>query len=242
VIDPIDNQIHRALVTQWNYLNESIARLNGSASIKPADGYLAIRHLETLGETSTFEIRPIVVNVPERANMSTDLFVVVRGILSVDREHFRAQRLIRTLGFATEAGYFRLKGTTLQHVYGAHYDFSEREVGHPVFHVQMKSFEEFAAVIIEQQEFDDVMVVDCMKDVLKTVRLPSAQMDVFSLLLQLVADHLLSSHSSDDEKLKFDDLLTKSKLIQGAASEVGRLQVPPAIHCYRAAHWYPPIP
>jgi len=181
--------------------------------------------------------------VPERADApSIDLFVVITGFLHISRTLFETDEQIRTLNFGTQAAYFRLKGKTLNHIYGAHFDFSQSELGHPVFHGQMKSFSEFSGVIKDRGWFEDFVLEDAVDGVLRTVRLPSAQMDVFSYFLQVVADHMLGAMSGEDEKLRFSEMLDRSKTIQGAGSQVARLQVAPAIHCYRAAHWYPPNP
>jgi hypothetical protein len=240
-MDRIDNQILRALISHWQEFDAYITRLNASAFIEPKDGYSAFKYVNTEGHASNFELQPVLVNVPERAtDTSSDLFVVVKGKLSIDRQHFDAEGKIRTVNFATQAGYFRLKANTLKHVYGAHYDFSEDEIGHPVCHGQMRSFLEFSEIIKSRYGLDVVDLIDAVSGILKTVRLPSAQMDVFSFFLQLVADHLLSKDSSTDDRTRFLELLDRSKLIQGVGSIISRLQVPPATSCYRAVHWYPP--
>jgi hypothetical protein len=241
--DRTGSQIQRALVRHWEEFDADVSRLNGSASIQPKDGYRVFEYLNTEGNSANFQLNPIVVNVPERAtDVTIDLFVVIKGRLSIDRAHFEADGKIRTLNFATQAAYFRVKGNALNHVYGAHYDFAANEVGHPVFHGQMRSFVEFSEVIKSQYGLEEADVNDLVSGILKTVRLPSAQMDVFSFLLQLVADHLLSGDSSDDDKTRFRELLERSKVIQGLGSQMVRLQVAPASFCYRAVHWYPPNP
>jgi hypothetical protein len=240
-MDRVDNKIQRSLISHWDTLKLCITRLNTASSVHPQDGYTVVKHLDSSNGAATFEIEPILVNLPERANDSSlNLFVVVRGRLAIDRSHFENSGALRTSQFATEAGYFRLKTNELQHVYGAHYDFAEDEVGHPVFHAQMKSFADFAEIIKAYYSAQDLLLEDGMKAILKTVRLPSAQMDVFSFMLQLVADHLLSRDSSDDDKSFFYELVQDSKRMQGAAFSIERLQVPPANLCYRSAHWYPP--
>jgi hypothetical protein len=241
--DRIGNQIQRALIRHWEEFDAEVSRLNGLASIQPKDGYLVFEYVNTEGNSANFQLNPIVVNVPERAtDVTSDLFVVIKGRLSIDRANFEADGKVRTLNFATQAAYFRAKGNALNHVYGAHYDFAANEVGHPVFHGQMRSFVEFAEVIKSGYGLEEATVNDRVIGILKTVRLPSAQMDVFSFLLQLVADHLLSNDSSDDDKTRFRQLLERSKVIQGLGSQMTRLQVPPANFCYRAVHWYPPNP
>ena len=238
------NLIWRALVGHWQGFDEDVSGLSGLASIEPRDGWSVFSYAGNEGSSANFELHPIVVNMPERAaGIVCDLFVVVKGRLSIDRNHFETEGKIRTLNFATKAAYFRLKEATLVHVYGAHYDFALNEVGHPVFHGQMRSFREFADVIkTRHYGLEEANVTDLVDGILKTVRLPSAQMDVFSFLLQLVADHLLSRDSSEDDKTRFRELLERSKFIQGLGSQLPRLQAPPANFCYRAVHWYPPDP
>jgi len=244
VADKIGSQIRYALVRHWEDFNADISGLSGVASIQPKDGWSVFVYMGAEGNSANFELTPIVVNLPERApGVTSDLFVVIKGRLSIDRSHFEVAGKIRTLNFATKAAYFRQKGSKLTHVYGAHYDFTANEIGHPVFHVQMRSFEEFSHEIKNREYgLEEAEVTDLVKGILKTVRLPSAQMDVFSFLLQLVADHLLSTDSGDDDKTRFRELLDRSKFIQGLGSQVARLQAPPANLCYRAVHWYPPDP
>jgi hypothetical protein len=169
-----------------------------------------------------------------------DLVVVLEGSFAFSRESFKEQGLLRTAGFVSHVGYFRRKADRLVHVFGAHYDFSEREVGHPTFHVQMKSFLGLAAHVREQYTVP-AADEDLVKGVLKTVRVPTAQMDPFSLVLQLCADHLVHKDSSEEEKAAFNSLVEKSAFWQGAAYRIARLTNPSAVQCYRAMHWYPVV-
>jgi len=238
-MDTTDNRIQRALIAQWVNLKACIARLNSNVLVREQDTFRPSNSTET---QSCFDVTPVLFQLPERANdTSSDLFVVVRGMLSLDRRHFQLTKQLRTTSFSTEAGYFRLTGggKRMQHVYGAHYDFAGNELGHPVFHVQIRSFAKFREEIEKYYPQDDVDFEDSMKNVLKTVRLPSAQMDAFSVFLQLVADHLIWKNSRQDELQQFCELLAQSKSIQGAGFVIDRLQRPPACECYRAAHWYP---
>jgi hypothetical protein len=81
--------------------------------------------------------------------------------------------------------------------------------------------------------------LDKVQGVLQTVRVPTAQMDILSLIVQICADRLLHSGSSDEETSAFHDLLKKNKFCQGAAFQVTRLGTEEARTCYRARHWYP---
>ncbi len=240
-MDRIDFKIQRALIRHWDDLKDCLSALNLSASIKPADDVL--KHVSTNDDMTNFELVPVLLMVPERAYHSgKDLYVVLTGKLTIDRAHYVLTEQLRTLKFATEVGYFRVKTNAkiLEHVFGAHYDLDEDAPGHPVFHAQIKSFAEFADEIKKQDGFDDFEVLDRLSHVLNRVRLPSAQMDIFSSFLQIIADHLLAGRSGENEKAKFTELLQKSKFLQGVGSKVNRLQILPASHCYRAVHWYRP--
>jgi hypothetical protein len=238
----VDYKIQRALVAHWEAVRLCIERLNNSASVIPADPAGLFRVSSSSADVLEFDIRETLLILPERAKqVSNPMHIVVRGRLTIDKKHFIASEQLRTIHFQSEAGYFRLKSDgSLQHVFGAHYDLTQNEVGHPAFHAQLKSFLGFAAVVQHRYSDTPLNVTNAMENVLKTVRLPSAQMDYFSLLIQAVADHLISPHSSSTEDIDaFRELLGKSKSIQGRAYDIARLQEPSAIICYRSVHWYP---
>lgn len=133
-----------------------------------------------------------------RTILNADLFIVAEGRLSLSRQLFAEHGLMQTRDFSTRVGYFRRVPGLLEHVFGAHYDFSRDELGHPAFHGQMRSFSTFSTHVHEQYGIEGG-VSDYLAGVLKTVRLPTAQMDMFSLFLQLCADHLLYSGSGNEE-------------------------------------------
>lgn len=238
----VDYKIQRALIAHWEAVRLCIERLNNSASVTPPDaaGLFQVSHSDADG--LAFDIGPTLLILPERAKqVSNQMHIVVKGRLTIDKKHFIASQQLRTIHFQSEAGYFRLKNDgTLQHVFGAHYDLTQDEVGHPAFHAQLKSFLGFADIVRLRYSDSPLNVTNAMENVLKTVRLPSAQMDYFSLLIQAVADHLMSPNSSSTEDVHvFRELLGKSKSIQGRAYDIARLQEPSATTCYRSVHWYP---
>jgi hypothetical protein len=238
----INHKIQRALVLQWEAVRACIERLNNSAKVEPSDPLGLFKIIESDANVVEFEIGRTLLIFPERANdTSTQMHIVITGRLSIDKIHFQAHGQIRTVNFKSEAGYFRLKRDgTLQHVFGAHYDLTEDEIGHPAFHAQLKSFLDFADVVKCRYESSTLNVTNEMNNVLKTVRLPSAQMDYYSVLIQAIADHLISqSHSTTENIATFRDLLAKNKSIQGRAYQIPRLQAQNAITCYRSVHWYP---
>jgi hypothetical protein len=232
----------RRLVAQWEEVKAELPRLNSAAEVRPADGYAVFQPLVGgPAEVVPFELRPVVFNFPEKAqHPRNDLFVVVQGRLAFRRVEFAEKGLLVTHTFSTEVGYFRRTKDALSHVYGAHYDFAGDEVGHPAFHAQMKSFSDLSSCVNKQYGCGKP-VTDCVEGLLKTVRLPVAQMDVFSLFVQLCADHLLYKDSGPEEKAAFNALLEKARFCQGAAFQMPRLGTDEARICYRARHWYPTI-
>jgi len=239
-MDRVSNKILQHLVLQWENVKTSLSRMHAATEVKPHDGYAIFKEEPHQPDgVIAFGLAPVVFRLPERANhVHPSLFVVVQGRLCFDRVSYEAGELLRTLGFSTQAGYFRLNNN-LKHVYGAHFDFSRNDLGHPVFHAQMKSFKELARHAIEFYSLENTEPDDCIAGILKSVRLPCAQMDMFSLFLQIFADHLLYQGSGEEEKIAFGELLKKSCFLQGAGFQFERLGTPQARECYRALHWYP---
>ena len=219
-----------------------IPRLNNAASVVPSDFSGTFAEIRSDAQTVEYEMHPVMLILPERvADTKAEMHIVLRGRIAIDKTFSNDHKHLRTISFATEVGYFRLKSDgTLQHVFGAHYDLTENETGHPAFHAQLKHKIEFADIVQKEYTGKTLVPKNFMENLLKTARLPSAQMDVFSLLLQAVADHLMSPiYSSDDDKKVFNRLIGKNKEIQGRAYSIPRLQEQSATICYRSAHWYP---
>lgn len=242
MIDRESSGMLKRLVTEWDDFRLQLERLRSAAQVRPRDAQQVFQMTTSANYgAASFTLSPIVFNVPERADdLNMDLFVVVEGRLSFNRKEYIDRKVLATHDFATKVAYFRRTPTTLQHVYGSHYDFSRNELGHPVFHGQMRSYLELAEAVKRQYNVDR-QVMDCVGGLLRTVRTPTAQMDVFSFFIQLCADHLLYSKSSGDEKAAFNSLLQKSEFSQGAAFQLPRLQTADAYTCYRSRHWYPEI-
>ena len=128
----------------------------------------------------------------------------------------------------------------MEHVLGIHFDFDLNKYGHPVFHSQLKSFESFAACIF--QNFDlDLKVDNYVLRLPKRVRVPTAQMDVLSFILQVCADHMVSTSNQSSTLGLFNELLITSEVLIGAGHRAERLACDAAARCYRSLHWYPLI-
>jgi len=228
------------LIGPWTHVVAAIPKLYSNADIQPSDlnAVLRIRDVQDYPEAVAFALDPVVIKVPETRKASRELFVVVRGRFSFHREDFTDNGSLVTHSFGTEVGYFVRDGRSLVHVFGIHYDFSPRQLAHPAFHAQLRSFAELAVSVQSLYRFE-AQLVDRVTEILKTVRVPTAQMDVFSVFLQVCADHLLHSGSTAEERAAFDTLLEHSAFCLGAGWRVERLVSPEAGRCYRSRHWYP---
>lgn len=222
----------------WQAATYGLQQMNQASSVLPSGAFQACR-IDTGAPDDLVKIDfgPIVFNVPERpTHRSPDLFIVARGWLTFEGQNLSQVPLL-TKNFGTEIGYFRQKAGRLEHVYGAHFDMDEAGPGHPVFHVQIGSQLSFGDSVREIFKRDEA-VVDQMGTVLGTVRTPSAQMDIFSVLTQICADHLIWRDSSEEVKSAFARIRRTCDLLVGAAHRLAFLSEAHAAGCYRAAHWY----
>lgn len=239
---PDDTRIRQRLVAQWEDLIGVVGNQSPGCMVSPDTGWESIVATDASDDTlAKFELNPVVLNVPERANhRNAELYVVVRGWLQLFRAEFRDNDLLVTHSFSTESGYFLLRNNRLDHVYGAHYDAAYNSLGHPVFHAQMKGFPEFGQHVLDLFNINKP-VQNNIVGILKNVRLPTAQMDFFSIVLQVFADHLLFQNSGEEERATFNGLLEKSLFLRGAATRYPRLTALQATSCYRSLHWYPVV-
>jgi hypothetical protein len=220
----------------------TLQRLNGNAEVFPGDGWSVFRHGVSSELVANFEYGPIYFRMPERGSHSQmDLIVALEGELGIRRDIYKKDKTVATNNYATHAAYFRQKSGGATHVYGAHYDFELDELAHPIFHAQIRSFASLWPGVAARFHLDDPLDDDLVKGMLRTVRVPTAQMDVFSLCLQLFADHLLFKGSGETEIKAFNTLIGRSAAVKGAGFQCERLMEEAAYRCYRAQHWYPII-
>jgi hypothetical protein len=182
-------------------------------------------------------VGPVVFNVPEKpTHRDSNLYIVVKGWLRFEGPNFKDTPL-KTKNFGTEVGYFRLKEGVFHHVYGAHYDMDDERPGHPVFHAQVSPQVEFADHMKAAFRLEGD-VENSLKSLIGIVRTPSAQMDVFAVLTQICADHLLWRDSSVEVKQAFNAVREAGSFMIGAGHRFDFLRSEQAIQCYRSPHWY----
>lgn len=234
------NKAAQKLRWQWSEILAAVKRANGE--VEPSDGWLVVKERKGSLDVNEFDIGPVVFHVPERGNSTKKvMYVVAEGHLTLGADQCGNDDRIAVCKFGTKVAYFRHKPGFLEHVYGAHYDAAFDELGHPVFHSQMDNLEDLGKHVKELYKIDAV-VKTSMRGVLCTVRVPTAQMDFFSLVLQVFADHFLTEGSGNEIKTAFNKLLASSRFLTGSADQSTALSGTIKNTCYRARHWYPVIP
>ena len=223
------HKVRRMLNISWNSIRGIVTRMNPSASVEPAAGN-EIFTVTNNGHVRV-DVSPIRFYMPERAaRTAPKLHVVIEGWIEFDG----TVDTLRTTQFGTRVAYVRAKQSQFEHIYGTHYDQSKDELGHPVFHAQIKSMMDLATEIpgYENGALDDMVV-----PILSNVRTPTPQMDVFSVVEQVCADHLLWEGSEDEVRRAFKDLRKHCAFFTGSGHLMDRLDTDMA-DCCRSTHWY----
>lgn len=229
--------IQSELQTAWQGILAAVRDMHSAIVVRPGNA-ADVFHPDTTAPEAKFNVGPVVFQLPERAKRSSaNLYVVVSGWLSFAAP-LNSDPRRTTLRFGTQVGYFREKEDQLVHVYGVHYDMDETLPGHPVFHAQMTSQAGFASNIADLFGSELSLGEDLAIGLLRNVRTPTAQMDVFSVMTQIAADHLVSEASMSDVQDGFTKLRAACDFFLGAAGRLPYLNSPPATECYRSTHWY----
>lgn len=229
--------IQKDLNNAWQGILASITRMHPATGIKPGSAADVFK-LDTNSVEPKFNIGPIVLNVPERAmDQRSSLYVVVQGWITFGPPLQNRERRT-TLHFGTQVGYFRQKNESILQVYGVHYDMDETLPGHPIFHAQMSTQAKLAPVVEQFTKLKFESEPDWSRGLLRNVRTPTAQMDAFSVITQIGADHLISNLSGPEVRSAFKKLRTSCDFFLGAGAHISYLNTLPATHCYRSTHWY----
>lgn len=234
------NSVLRRAVSHYEALVVNVRRLNPAASFAPYSGYdvFSSNYEESTDAIDKFEVGPVTINLPMRGQAGgNDLYVVFQGRIGFDVAAVRELGQLKTRSFASRLGYFAQVKDTLEHVYGVHCDLDTERVAHPAFHAQLVSFgQEFLPHV--QAHVPVPLEHDRMTGVLHGVRLPTAQLDFFAIIVQLAADHLLWQNSGEEERNGFNELLKLDREVKGLTPDIPSLRTGAALPCHRAPHWY----
>jgi hypothetical protein len=232
-------RVQQRVDAAWQAVVSGMQTMYPASVVRPAQLVEAFELDNSVDDSEVkFNIKPIVFNVPERATrQDANLYVAITGWLSFEGPDFQTLPM-KTKSFGTEVAYFRSKVGALEHVYGAHYDLDEQRAGHPVFHAQVSPKVAMVSSVNDRFGKDFQNVEDLVGRVLGNVRTPSAQMDVFAVMLQICADHLIHSGSPPNVIEAFNKMRAACEFFIGAAYRIPTLNQLPATQCYRSMHWY----
>lgn len=231
-------KIQGRLQAIWLKAQHTVMGINSGAHLRPKDHTKAFTYSSSTPETTTFDFEAITFKLPERGeNSALDLYIVISGNIVIRRSSASAASL-QTDSFKTIAAYFKYKNGQANHTCGMHHDFDLQTPRHPFFHSQFRDYPELWPVAATEFKLD-AQVNNFMQNILGTVRIPTAQLDIFSLFAQVFADHLLHKNSPKDAYGHFNSFLSHANGLQGAAFQLPKLANIQTAHCYRAHHWYP---
>ena len=173
-----------------------------------------------------------------------NLYITVEGEISFETPEDIVD--FRVGSRVTKVGYFRkIEERRLEHVFGVHYDSDNEISAHPIYHSQLDSMRDLVSHIngAYGTEFHEIDTQDDhVKKSLKNVRIPTAQMDFFSVVTQICGDHLVSAEADRKYNLstvaKFNNLKMIMNQIKGDAVHMPRLKDAWASNCLRSNHWY----
>ena len=224
------------MVNAWTTMRSCMRQMYPACDVRPHDGHDVFRFQKANDKGVVCEVKPVVFLLPERASQTQpNLFVGVKGWLSFDGGAESGELRLRSFG--TNVGYFRSKKNALDHVFGVHYDIDESSVSHPVFHGQIGPQTEFVGWINEYYR-GEWLALDKVGCLLRNVRVPCAEMDVFSVFLQICADHLVDGYSARRQRSTLTRLRDSCGLYLGAANRMAGLICGSEHLCFRGIRWY----
>lgn len=149
--------------------------------------------------------------------------------------------------YGTEIGYFRQTNASnplndLEPLAGFHYDFdcNEKRLNHPVFHAQpkMSAGERY----FEQNKHISHRDYPEHKEI-RTIRIPTPQMDIFSAIVMILADHVADPEDSERRFAKFLDTFERD-MIKFDMDGIQRMLSKPFFdgNPHKVQCWYPKAP
>lgn len=103
-------------------------------------------------------------------------------------------------GYGTRISYVDIQANNFEYLEGFHFDYRESfntpiQGGHPIFHAQLDK--KAASEYVDRKLVGNIQI-DEHPYALKQIRVPSAQMDAFSCVLMVIADHLYDTDVKDE--------------------------------------------
>ena len=231
----------------WKEVTKIMTQISGNIKIDPTTPSDIFRVIDLKSEVKIFIKVPIAFTIPERTKSKNQkvkqksLIIVLSGRVSFEK-HESSESLIltdsgkfKTKNFGTNVEYYRvIKGykNRLKFLCSVHYDFEKDKLNHPVFHAQFNN----KPKLIYDTTFSNFHINVPDDDIFQNFRIPSTQHDIFSTLVQLSGDHLLSDSDEAFEKLMAIRLISDFFVSADFKSE---LNTEP--QCMRSIRFFPDL-
>ena len=218
------------MITAWNNSIIEIRKLNSRVAITQLPNTNIFEEDKSCPlDAMNFKMTPVVFDLPEHATQSKNsLFLVLSGKLSfVTTSNF--SNLV-TKSYSTQIEYFR-KGNNLKFIGTVHYDFDKRNLtNHPKFHSQFSNkISEFEKTHLKKSYPSPCKI----SNFIESARIPTVQLDCYSALLQICADHLV--HNTLHKEI-FKNIRTHCNFFRSIDHP---LQIKNNLNCIRSIHFYP---
>lgn len=233
-------RIKRSVDKAWTELLAQVQLISNISQVRPGDAASVFRHEHQKAyQKVKTTIGPVSFNIPSKAKTPRpDLFITIKGWIEFPDDDEGGG--LRSTRFSTEVAYFaEHTPNRLKHVFGIHYDYEWRGlIAHPIYHSQMTSMAEWyehvnAAYGRVFQEPDNHL-----HGIIKHVRVPTAQMDAFSVFLQVCSDHLVNENTDAAGRLAYAAIMKCCGFFECSASSIPRLTPAISATSYRSYHWY----
>lgn len=232
----------------WRKCHAQMRRLDPNINVKPSKAEDLFEIDYKASDKVRLIIKPVVIwtLVKRAGSKKPRVYIVLSGAIDFDATTISERPVAEW--FSTQIGYFCVSGRDVEHVCGAHYDFDPR-TAHPVFHTQLTSQTEMWHSVTNH--FDAMrghsVSIDHMNSVMSNVRFPTAQMDFFSVLLQVCSDHMINETSAklpDNEQPGktnldlYNEVCEAVNFFSGYGEHHRGLRAGRDASCARSPYWY----
>lgn len=222
----------------WSEVAATLAKISNVSAVRPEHGAQIFTY--RLGDKMVrVDVKPVTFNVTLKPNSHRpDLYVTFSGWMEFHEKD--ADHDLRSLGFKTQVGYFTVASRNrLEHPLSLHYDYDRRLIAHPYYHGQLGS--STASVSAINNAFRTTYPpINGRPPALSHVRIPTAHMDAFSVLIQILSDHLIDENAGPDAVQAYTRAVKACSFFECDAADVPRFGKAFQKGSLRAHHWYDP--
>jgi hypothetical protein len=191
-------------------------------------------------QNMSYQVSAFLLRMPQRPDspkFTENVFAIglLKGIV--------VNKSVRLRSYSTEISYCRMQNPSnqtgeLQPMAGYHYDFeTTSKINHPIFHAQQK-LSAGSRFFAFNDDFTCPVYPDNVQEI-RTLRIPTPQMEIFSAIVMILADHIITN--SEAAREPFATFLDSIHLLP-VDFDNGPADVPQKFldsHPIQIHNWYP---